>query len=96
MPQVDERGALCQDCDLHMKVAEGCVVEQLRGLDGAIYSRIRYGMDHLAENVKNPTRCHDCAARLGHFHHFGCDWEECPACGGQVIICGCFDDSAVS
>lgn len=96
MPPVDERGAQCQDCNRYMRVADGCIVDRLQKSDGKFFERIRYGMDHLKDNVKNPIRCHDCAATLGHFHHFGCDWEECPVCEGQLITCGCFDDSSVS
>lgn len=37
------------------------------------------------------THCHDCgiANGDGHVHHFGCDIERCPNCGGQLISCGC-------
>lgn len=40
-------------------------------------------------------RCHDCgiSLRRGNYHHFGCDMENCPKCGGQLISCGCFDKS---
>ena len=37
-------------------------------------------------------RCHDCNVAVGGFHHPGCDMEECPRCGGQLISCGCLDD----
>jgi hypothetical protein len=30
---------------------------------------------------------------VGGFHHPGCDTEECPKCHGQLISCGCLDDS---
>lgn len=33
--------------------------------------------------------CHDCGAELGETHMLGCDWEECPRCGGQYIVCEC-------
>jgi hypothetical protein len=42
-----------------------------------------------------PTnRCHDCDVLPGGFHHRGCDMEECPRCGHQLLSCDChpYDD----
>lgn len=36
-------------------------------------------------------RCGDCDVRRGQLHVVGCDVEDCPACGGQAIMCGCRD-----
>ena len=33
-------------------------------------------------------QCH-CGVREGHLHKLGCDAEECPSCGGQLISCDC-------
>jgi hypothetical protein len=32
-------------------------------------------------------RCHDCGAKVGHYHHPGCDLERCPVCGQQALFC---------
>lgn len=37
---------------------------------------------------KTDERCHDCGALPGHYHHPGCDWEECPGCHTQMLMCG--------
>lgn len=36
-----------------------------------------------------PKNCHDCNCREGELHHYDCDMERCPFCGGQLIICDC-------
>lgn len=35
------------------------------------------------------SHCSDCCAMYGGYHHFGCDVERCPICGGQQISCDC-------
>lgn len=36
-----------------------------------------------------PDRCPHCRVAPGEAHGSGCDWEQCPRCGGQLIACGC-------
>jgi hypothetical protein len=33
--------------------------------------------------------CLGCRNPLGEYHDDGCDWEECPRCGGQSLACDC-------
>jgi hypothetical protein len=34
-------------------------------------------------------RCPECRVRPGQVHRAGCDIEQCPYCGGQLISCDC-------
>jgi hypothetical protein len=34
-------------------------------------------------------RCPACGAKAGDYHVLGCDVEQCPYCGGQLISCDC-------
>lgn len=44
--------------------------------------------DLIAEvNRTSPARCGDCGAQRGAEHVEGCDQEECPTCGLQLIGC---------
>ncbi len=52
-----------------------------------IVPRIPYGEEHPAWNSDVP--CHDCAVTKGQYHVPGCDVEQCPACGEQMLGCGC-------
>jgi hypothetical protein len=33
--------------------------------------------------------CPDCDVAPGEIHEWGCDIEQCPYCGGQLISCDC-------
>lgn len=68
------------------------------------YKRIKYGSELLEgdeqsidvdgtsmrwSELAKLNNCHDCFAVFGQLHCFGCDVEECPRCGGQLLSCNC-------
>jgi hypothetical protein len=71
--------AVCEDCSQDMLSAPGCSVDALI-LQGQRYSR---------RTARRGRRCGDCNAAGARFHHLGCDLEDCPRCGHQLITCGC-------
>lgn len=82
--------SLCHDCNQDMKTADGCTVDQLT-LNGVTYTRPPFGREPGWPTTD--ARCGDCGATSGNHHHLGCDLARCPACGWQMISCGCqFDE----
>jgi len=76
----------CKDCGREMLTAAGCEFTHLvyEG-DRTPVKRRPVSPDWCGPN----GRCHDCGAKAGRTHHFGCDVERCPKCGGQIISCDC-------
>jgi len=88
--QSSEMGALCNDCKRGMYESDGCRMFAIPMKDGSLVKPIKYGEEQeRAAFAEGNPRCHDCGAKKGHFHHPGCDVEECPECGGQLIGCEC-------
>jgi len=79
--------AICKDCGQKMDVGNSCTIEHIK-LNGKVYERIPYGVEGFYGEV-----CHDCNVKIGQIHHFGCDVERCPKCGGQLISCSCGESS---
>lgn len=78
-------GAICDLCGGRMLKEDGCTWPGLYS-QGRYYKRIKYGEE---EFTWGDERCHDCGAKIGHYHHSNCDVEQCPICGGQLIDCEC-------
>jgi hypothetical protein len=55
-------------------------------------ARIRYG-DESDDWGADDNPCHDCEVVKGQLHVPGCDVEQSPECGGQVITCSCGIDT---
>lgn len=81
--------AKCSTCNREMLTAKGCKYSTI-GIKGKAYRRIKVGdpMDFFYGDPKG-SRCGDCGAQVGYFHHWGCDCERCPLCGEQLISCDC-------
>ena len=79
----------CEDCKREMDAKiESCALDfRCIKIKGEIFPRDTCGKHSYDYN----EYCHDCGIlnRVGNLHHFGCDIERCPACGGQLISCDC-------
>jgi len=81
-------GAICQDCQQEMgSTTDTCIPTHVRRNDGEEW--VARSTEHFDEP---DGRCHDCAIKHGGVHHFGCDVERCPYCGGQIIGCECLGE----
>lgn len=79
----------CEDCGQDMAAALTCVVDHLHQ-GGRPVMMVRYGKERRWPNPSK--RCGDCGVGLGGYHHLGCDIQECPLCGRQLLSCGCAYD----
>ena len=97
--------AYCKYCQQEMNGAVGCVKLPVKTDEGP-FDPIPYGSEKQFANeppqtgqnqhgvlVGDPPRCHDCDVLPGHYHHVGCDYEECPRCHETLIGGKCECDS---
>jgi len=81
--------AACPDCQREMLLAPSCVA------DFAVINKGRT-LDRIRHPATATDRCDSCNVMPGGVHHFGCDMEPCPSCGGQLITCTGREIEAVS
>jgi hypothetical protein len=83
-------GAICRWCNADKHDGTTCLEVPVDTVDGPL-APVRYGAEAQDWGAATGTRCHDCGVRPLGFHHPGCDVEECPRCGGQLITCDCVE-----
>jgi hypothetical protein len=82
--------AVCTWCHGEMETAISCVVDAFHR-DGRRYDMTPFGGE--PGRRTSGVRCGDCGVIRGGWHHPGCDLQGCPACGRQLLSCGCqFDE----
>jgi len=82
-------GFICPFCKGDITKVIGCTLS-IFVHEGKEYERFKVGgMGDFYEGIDTDGACDDCGSRYGYYHHFGCDCEHCPSCGGQIITCGC-------
>ena len=84
--------AVCTVCDNEMLHGAGCSEAPLR-IGDSDYEPIRWGGETGYQFCDMSARCGDCGVARGAVHHHGCDLEQCPACDGQAVTCGCLDEA---
>lgn len=52
------------------------------------FKRVAYGTETTCV-ISTGNTCGDCGVKKGMYHTEGCDNEQCPICGWQVISCNC-------
>lgn len=84
--------AVCEFCGKDMLKSNGCKLVPIPH-NGKNYRPIKVGDPGDPYAGEKPgTRCGDCNALVGYYHHPGCDMERCPICHGQLITCGCLNE----
>ena len=82
--------AVCSWCDGEMTTAISCTVSAFHR-KGRRFDLIPFGDE--PDRRASGDRCGDCGVIRGGWHHPGCDLQRCPACGCQLMSCGCrFDE----
>lgn len=82
--------AVCSWCDDEMTMGVSCIVDVFHR-NGRRFHMIPFG-DEAGQRMSGDL-CGGCGVIRGGWHHPGCGLQQCPACGRQMISCGCrFDE----
>jgi hypothetical protein len=87
--------ACCDRCGALMVESVGCRADLVIRVGRRRFEPVLYGLEDVflesgpGGEWWEPGACHDCAAGPYGAHHDGCSVERCPACGGQLLGCGC-------
>ena len=81
--------AVCNWCEGEMATADSCSVDAFHR-NGRRFHMVPFGDETGWRTTSD--RCGDCGVTRGGWHHPGCDLQRCPACGRQLMTCGCMFD----
>ena len=85
----EDTGFVCPLCSGDITKVIGCTLSKFI-CKNKEYERFKVGgAGDFFEDADADSECGDCGSKYGHYHHYGCDCERCPVCGGQLITCGC-------
>ena len=59
-------------------------------IDGEEVPRIRFGDEDVQWESDHP--CEICGVKKGQFHVPGCNHEQCPTCGNEMMVCRCAEE----
>lgn len=74
-----------------MNSKTNCKAFQVQAPITSIYETVFTELERInaIRPVAEVRHCSDCQTVEGALHEFGCDFERCPFCGGQLISCNC-------
>ncbi|MDD5205866.1 MAG: hypothetical protein PHS17_10615, partial [Desulfobacterales bacterium] len=81
-------GKICEVCGKDIEKVHGCIESNVY-IDGRWYTRKRYTNDNVNALLEADLHCGDCGVEPGKYHHWGCNMEQCPRGGRQLISCEC-------
>ena len=81
---------VCGGCGQPMVIGRACTITHLT-IGDERFSRLPLDgeSDDWWVGAEPASECHDCAVITGQLHHVGCDMEQCPRCGIQLLGCDC-------